>query len=84
MVHIDRIHINLGLPFVNTYTHALMILLQQILAYIGGSIAAAYIIHSQLCVEGHKDSDLIFAKLLSTAIFMSGVGTLLQVSIGIK
>ena len=62
------------------YVH-LYILFQQVLANLSGPMANVYILWSNLCAP---DNDILYAELLSTALFMGGVCTLLQTTIGIR
>ena len=55
--------------------------LQFLLGNIGGPITAVYFIHANICAE---DSQLLLAELISTAIFMGGMATFLQVTFGVR
>ena len=47
----------------------------------GGPMMVVHVIYSRLCAQGDH---LLLAEMLSTAIFMMGIATFLQVTIGIR
>ena len=49
-----------------------------------GIISNALLLHAALCTQGHPDSDQLFARLLSTGMFIVGIGTVLQVTFGVR
>ncbi|KAJ8316971.1 hypothetical protein KUTeg_004875 [Tegillarca granosa] len=53
----------------------------QAIMCIGGSLSLPYILTLLLCAEGQSD---VTAKLLSITMFMSGVASLLQTTLGIR
>ncbi len=52
------------------------------LANVGGPVLAVYVIHGLICTS--DDDNLLFAELLSTSIFMTGIATFLQVTWGVR
>ena len=56
---------------------------QQILAQIGGSIAACFILaNNVVCKEEEKEE--VITNLLSTILFLTGICTLLQIGLGLR
>ena len=54
---------------------------QQVATVLGGPVTAAFIIHSAVC--GSNDH-VFLAKLISISMFISGLCTIIQVTIGVR
>ena len=46
----------------------------------GGALIMAYMVYNNIC----GDDDIMFAQLVATTIFMCGVCTVIQISMGIR
>ena len=57
---------------------------QQVMANVSGALSVVYIIHSLFCTHGDADGDMFFARLLSSTLFIMGVASFLQVTLGVR